>query len=124
MKKLNYRLVIFLLATFFGIAFSIPSFIGKQPRVNLGLDLQGGMYLVLGVKQDEAIKNKIKTIASTIKYISEKKELFIDNLKIENKKITFELIDKDDEKKWMKNLKVFLGLKLKNFQKMEVLSIL
>ena len=73
MKKLNYRLVIFLLATVFGIAFTIPSFIGKSPRVNLGLDLQGGMYLVLGVKQDEAIKNKIKTVASTIKYIVKKK---------------------------------------------------
>ena len=87
MKKLNYRLVIFILATIFGIAFTIPSFLGKNPKVNLGLDLQGGMYLVLGVKQDEAIKNKIKTIASTIKYISEKKELFIDNLKIKNNKL-------------------------------------
>jgi len=117
MKKLNYRLVIFLLATFFGIAFSIPSFIGKQPRVNLGLDLQGGMYLVLGVKQDEAIKNKIKTIASTIKYISEKKELFIDNLKIENKKITFELIDKDDEKKMDEELKSISGIKTQKLSK-------
>jgi len=50
MKKLNYRFIIFLLATLFGIAFTIPSFINKNPKVNLGLDLQGGMYLVLGVK--------------------------------------------------------------------------
>ena len=34
-----------------GVAFTIPSFIGKSPRVNLGLDLQGGMYLVLGVNK-------------------------------------------------------------------------
>jgi preprotein translocase subunit SecD len=47
MKKLNYRLVIFILAALFGIAFTIPSFIGKEPKVNLGLDLQGGMYLSL-----------------------------------------------------------------------------
>ena len=113
MKKLNYRLVIFLLATVFGIAFTIPSFIGKSPRVNLGLDLQGGMYLVLGVKQDEAIKNKIKTIASTIKYISEKKELFIDNLKVENNKVKFELIDKDDEKKMDEELKTIPGIEIK-----------
>ncbi|QCI27595.1 protein translocase subunit SecD [Caminibacter pacificus] len=112
MKKLNYRLVIFLLATLFGIAFTIPSFIGKQPRVNLGLDLQGGMYLVLGVKTDEAIKNQIKTIASTIKYISQKKELFIDNLKIHGDKITFELIDKDDMKKMDEELKNIKGIKV------------
>ncbi len=113
MKKLNYRLIIFLLATVFGIAFTIPSFLGKKPRVNLGLDLQGGMYLVLGVKQDEAVKNKLKTIASTIKYISEKKELFIDNLKIDNNKITFELIDKDDMKKMDEELKSIKGIEVK-----------
>ena len=84
MKKLNYRVVIFLLATIFGIAFTIPSFLGKNPKVNLGLDLQGGMYLVLGVKTKEAIKNQLKTIASTIKYISNKKELFTDNIKIKD----------------------------------------
>ena len=75
MKKLNYRVVIFLLATIFGIAFTIPSFLGKNPKVNLGLDLQGGMYLVLGVKGNEAVKSKIKTFSSTIKYITDKKEL-------------------------------------------------
>jgi len=112
MKKLNYRLVIFLLATVFGIAFTIPSFLGKNPRVNLGLDLQGGMYLVLGVKTDEAIKNQIKTIASTIKYISEKKELFIDNLSVHDNKVTFELIDKDDMKKMDEELKSIPGIKV------------
>jgi preprotein translocase subunit SecD len=113
MKKLNYRLVIFIIATIFGIAFTIPSFIGGKPRVNLGLDLQGGMYLVLGVKQDEAVKNKLKTIASTIKYISEKKELFIDNMKVGKNKITFELIDKDDAPKMDEELKTIKGITFK-----------
>jgi len=107
MKKLNYRVVIFLLATIFGIAFTIPSFLGKNPKVNLGLDLQGGMYLVLGVKTKEAIKNQLKTIASTIKYISNKKELFTDNIKIKDNSISFELLDKDDEAKMDKELKRF-----------------
>ncbi|WP_457560318.1 protein translocase subunit SecD [Caminibacter sp.] len=117
MKKLNYRLIIFIIATIFGIAFTIPSFIGGKPRVNLGLDLQGGMYLVLGVKQNEAVKNKLKTIASTIKYISEKKELFIDNLRIKNGKITFELIDKDDAPKMDEELKTIKGITFKKVLK-------
>ncbi|NPA11611.1 MAG: protein translocase subunit SecD [Epsilonproteobacteria bacterium] len=117
MMKINYRLAIFILAALFGIGFSIPSFLGKQPRVNLGLDLQGGMYLVLGVKSEEAVKNKIKTIASTIKYISEKKELFIDNLKISDNKITFELLDKDDESKMDKELKEIPGIKITKKEK-------
>jgi preprotein translocase subunit SecD len=112
MKKLNYRLVIFILAALFGVAFTVPSFIGKNPKVNLGLDLQGGMYLVLGVKGDEAVKNKIKTFASTIKYITNKKEIFIDNLKVNNDALKFELIDKDDETKMDKILKKLKGVQI------------
>jgi len=112
MKKLNYRLVIFIIAAIFGVAFTIPSFLGKEPKVNLGLDLQGGMYLVLGVKGDEAIKSKIKTFASTIKYITNKKEIFIDNLKIKNNFFSFELIDKDDEPKMDKVLKKLKGIEV------------
>ena len=113
MKKLNYRLVIFIFATIFGIVFTIPSFLGKNPKVNLGLDLQGGMYLVLGVKTNEAIKNKIKTIASTIKYIADKKELFIDKMKFLPDGFSFELIDKDDAPKMDEQLKKIPGIKVK-----------
>ena len=113
MKKLNYRLVIFILATIFGIAFTIPSFLGKNPKVNLGLDLQGGMYLVLGVKSEEAVKNKIKSIASAIKYLSDKKELFIDKLKTSNDSLSFELIDKDDASKMDEALQKIKGIEIK-----------
>lgn len=71
--------------------------------------MQGGMYLVLGVKGDEAVKSKIKTFASTIKYITEKKEIFIDNLKVNKDSLSFELIDKDDEPKMDKILKKLKG---------------
>ena len=119
MKKLNYRLVIFILATIFGIAFTIPSFLGKNPKVNLGLDLQGGMYLVLGVKSEEAVKNKIKSIASTIKYLSDKKELFIDRLKASDNALSFELIDKDDALKMDEELKKIKGIEIKKIPEKE-----
>ena len=74
--KISYRLVIFLLALVFGIVFSIPTFTQSEgAKVKLGLDLQGGMYLLLGVKYDEAIKSKLKTTAATIRYISQKRTL-------------------------------------------------
>ncbi len=117
MSRLNYRLVIFILAALFGIAFTIPSFINKNPKINLGLDLQGGMYLVLGVKGDEAIKSKIKSYASTIKYITDKKELFIDNLKTSKNSISFELIDKDDESKLDNELKILKGVTIQKTPK-------
>ena len=68
-KGLNYRLIIFLIATLFGIVFSMPTFLQteKGAKVSLGLDLQGGLYMLLGVKTDEAISSKLKSVAIGIK---------------------------------------------------------
>ena len=114
MKKQNsYRLFIFTLAIIFGIGLSIPTLINsKGPKIKLGLDLQGGMYLLLGVKYEDAIKAKIKTIAATIRYISQKKELYIDDMKITPKSLSFTLLDKDDAKAMNKEISTFKGLKI------------
>jgi preprotein translocase subunit SecD len=111
--KMSYRIVIFTLALLFGIVFSIPTFTnGSGAKVKLGLDLQGGMYLLLGVKYDEAIKSKLKTTAATIRYISQKEELYTDDIKVSDKGISFILLDKDDMKKMDKELSSFKGFKI------------
>jgi preprotein translocase subunit SecD len=111
--KVSYRLVVFILALLFGIVFSIPTFIGSDgAKVKLGLDLQGGMYLLLGVKYDEAIKSKLKTTAATIRYISQKKELYTDDVRVVENGIKFTLLDKDDISKMDTELKVFEGFKI------------
>ena len=111
--KMSYRIVIFTLALLFGIVFSIPTFTnGSGAKVKLGLDLQGGMYLLLGVKYDEAIKSKLKTTAATIRYISQKEELYTDDIKVSDKGISFILLDKDDMKKMDKELNSFQGFKI------------
>jgi preprotein translocase subunit SecD len=126
MKNISYRLVIFTLAFIFGIAFSIPSFTQSEgPKVKLGLDLQGGLYLLLGVKYDEAIKAKIKTTAATIRYISQKKELYTDDIQILKDGVKFTLLDKDDMKKMDEELKIFQGFKIdKKINKDEVVYYL
>ncbi len=126
MKNISYRLVIFTLAFIFGIAFSIPSFTQSEgPKVKLGLDLQGGLYLLLGVKYDEAIKAKIKTTAATIRYISQKKELYTDDIQILKDGVKFTLLDKDDMKKMDEELKIFQGFKIdKKINKDEVIYYL
>ncbi|NPA55607.1 MAG: protein translocase subunit SecD [Epsilonproteobacteria bacterium] len=113
MMKISYRLVIFILALLFGIAFSIPTFTNsKGPKVKLGLDLQGGMYLLLGVKTDEAIKSKLKVAAATIRYIAQKNELYTDDITTDGNSIKFTLLDKDDEKKMDEQLKILAGFKI------------
>ena len=69
MKFLNPRLLVFVVAILFGIAFSIPSFFDtKGSKITLGLDLQGGLNLLLNVDTDAAITARYASIASAIEY--------------------------------------------------------
>lgn len=105
--KLNFRLIILTLATVFGLVFSAPSLLqlDSGKKVTLGLDLQGGLHMVLGVKSDEAIKSRIKSIASSIKNHSEKKEILIESFSFDDDSVEITLLDKDE----VKNLKKFIS---------------
>ncbi|NCD12267.1 MAG: protein translocase subunit SecD [Epsilonproteobacteria bacterium] len=110
--KLNYRLVIFFIAVIFGVGMSMPTFLQseKGAKVSLGLDLQGGLHMLLGVKTEEAIQSKIKSIASSIKFFAQRGDIIIDDLRIAEEKITLTLLDKDEEKKLDAMLKEISGL--------------
>jgi preprotein translocase subunit SecD len=98
--KLNYRIVIFALAIVFGIVFSAPSLLQLKEgkKVTLGLDLQGGLHMLLGVKTEEATTSRIKSIAASIKHFGERKDILIDNLKFDDSSVSFSLLDIDDVK--------------------------
>jgi len=98
--KLNYRITLFALAIIFGIFFSAPSLFQLQDgkKVTLGLDLQGGLHMLLGVKTEEAVKSRIKSIAASVKHFSERKDILIDKLNFDENGITLTLLDKDDVK--------------------------
>jgi len=112
--KLNYRLVIFILAIIFGVGFSIPTFIQSDSgkKINLGLDLQGGLHMLLGVKTDEAIKSKIKSLASSVKYYCEDEEIVVDfdSIRIGDNEIEFVLLDDSESAKLEKMLSEITGL--------------
>ncbi len=95
---MNYRLIIFIVAIIFGVVMSVPSLLQteKGSKITLGLDLQGGLHMLLGVKTEEAIKSKIKTIASSIKFSTDDNDIIIDDLKIHDEFVSFELLDADE----------------------------
>jgi preprotein translocase subunit SecD len=105
--KLNYRIVVFALAIVFGLFFSAPSLLQMQDgkKVTLGLDLQGGLHMLLGVKTEEATKSRIKSIAASIKHFADRKDILVDELKFDESSISFVLLDDDD----VKSVKEFLG---------------
>ncbi len=112
---MNFRLILFIVAIIFGVGFSMPSLLQteKGAKINLGLDLQGGLHMLLGVKTDEAIKSKIKSLASTIKFYTEDEEIIIDDLKIKGDSVTFTLLDPDEKPALMKMLDEIKGLDVK-----------
>jgi len=116
---MNFRLIIFAVTVIFGVFFSIPSFLqlDKGPKVNLGLDLQGGLHMLLGVKTDEAIKSKIKSIASSIKYFCDDEDIVIDNLKVKQNEVSFELLDNSMKQKLDEELSKMKGLKIESHKK-------
>ncbi|MFK5881202.1 MAG: protein translocase subunit SecD [Sulfurospirillum sp.] len=122
---LNYRLVIFFIAIVFGVGFSLPTFLqtDKGDKISLGLDLQGGLHMLLGVKTDEAIKSKMKSIASSIKFFTDNNDIVIDNLRVKDDLVTFTLLDGDEEKNLDAMIKKIPGIQINKDKLSYVLSL-
>lgn len=118
----NYRLWVFIFAFAFGLFFSIPSlfqntgysFIENKPKITLGLDLQGGISLLLSVDVDEAIINKYKNIASTINFQIKNNNILINSLKNDTKSVSFNLLDSKSKIKLENMLKDIEGIEINN----------
>jgi len=98
MGKLNYRVVLFAFAFLFGVVFSIPSLTQSEEgkKITLGLDLQGGLHMLLSVKTEVALESKMKSIGTSVKYTLEKKDIVFEDLKVEDGKVIFEILDQDE----------------------------
>ena len=85
-------------AILFGVAFSVPSLFQteKGAKITLGLDLQGGLHMLLGVRTEEAVTSRIKSIASSIKHFTDRNEVLIDSLSVKEDRVHFVLLDSDD----------------------------
>lgn len=109
MRFLNIKTIVFIAIFIFGMALSIPSIFGIQgPKITLGLDLQGGLNILLGVNTDEAVKSKYSSIATQINHDTQNNDIFIDSLRASDFNISFELIDiskKDELDKILSNIK-------------------
>lgn len=110
--KLNFRIVVFALAIIFGVTFSVPSLLQTDggKKIALGLDLQGGLHMLLGVKTQEATKSRIKSIAASIKHFSERKDILLENITFDETGVMFSLLDSDDITHIKEYLKDFEGL--------------
>ncbi|RMH36972.1 MAG: protein translocase subunit SecD [Nitrospirae bacterium] len=93
MKKVGGRLALLLFATVLSIVLSIPSFpsiyrdlpdwakaILSERGLTLGLDLQGGMYLVLEVEEDRAVQIVVDRSIKVLREALEAAELAVEEI--------------------------------------------
>ncbi|MBO4318496.1 MAG: protein translocase subunit SecD [Mailhella sp.] len=77
MKTLRFRLLLSVIVLLVGLAYALPNagfisdgFLGKvlpQARINLGLDLKGGMNLTLGVDMEKAVQNTLSSVGQDVR---------------------------------------------------------
>ena len=91
MKNIPWRVVIVLSVIAVAVVYILPTFspaMWPHKKINLGLDLQGGMHLVLEVDTDKAVENAIERIAHELKTpltaILSSSELMTENVIEEN----------------------------------------
>ena len=53
-------------------------------KINLGLDLQGGSYLLLEIDNAPVIEQKLQNLTTTIRNYFKEQNIKINNIKIEN----------------------------------------
>lgn len=85
--NLRLRIGITLFVTLIGLLYVLPSFTAVREsslgnvlpdaKINLGLDLQGGMHLTLGVDIDKAIENNISQAGRDLRDIARDEGVFI-----------------------------------------------
>ena len=91
----NYPLwktfIVFLIITL-GVVFAIPSIIYKEDtgnwflenKINLGLDLQGGSYLLLEVESEILFKEELENFSDTIRLLSRENKVKINDINVNN----------------------------------------
>ena len=92
------RIIIVTLFSLFFILIATSNFFNYEnylfnKKINLGLDLQGGSYLLLEIDNTPVIEQKLQNLSITLRNFFKEKKIRINNLKINNQKLSFSVDD-------------------------------
>ncbi len=86
-KRLGWRALIVLAVVIVSLVYLVPSLVKTVPswwsaalptdRIHLGLDLQGGMHLILEVQTDKAVETGLESFSNDIKQILREKKVWV-----------------------------------------------
>ena len=88
------RIIFITLISFFFIIFALSNLFNfdnkiLNKKINLGLDLQGGSYLLLEIDNDPVIEQKLQNLTVTIRNYFKEKNIRITNFKLLNQTLVF-----------------------------------
>lgn len=78
MKNISWRVILVVAVTIAAIIYVLPSVkpgIWPHKKINLGLDLQGGMHLVLEVQTEKAVENTIERFSQELAELMRKERI-------------------------------------------------
>jgi preprotein translocase subunit SecD len=98
-----WKIVVVALAVVFGLLFSLPNAVpsGSLPgwlpgqRLNLGLDLQGGSYLLLEVDLDSLHKEQLTNITEEVRQALQKKQILFSGLGVTGDRVSVRITQPD-----------------------------
>lgn len=103
-------IIVILVITFLSIIFLAPTFLGdKLPSwwgkvfpnrgIRLGLDLKGGVFLLLGVKAEKAVEHELANIKESLTDELNKEKVLVKGFENHDKTITVSFFSKNDLEK-------------------------
>ena len=88
-------LIFFIISIFSILNFQSKDNLFLDKKVNLGLDLQGGSYLLLEINSDSLVQEKIQSKVIPLKKLFKENNLNYTDFKISNKNLNFNISDVD-----------------------------
>ena len=86
-------LIFFLISIFSALNLQNENNLVLDKKINLGLDLQGGSYLLLEINSDSLVEEKIQSKVIPLKKLLKENNLKYENFKIVEKKLSFKIDD-------------------------------
>ncbi len=93
-KSLKWRLIVTAVVFAGALTYLMPTFTKELPawwggflpkeEVRLGLDLQGGIHLILAVEEEKAVEGTIERLVLDMKEVLRKKDIFYDSIETED----------------------------------------
>ena len=111
----KWQLYLVILFSFFAIIFSLPNFLSKEilektpsfipsEKVVLGLDLQGGSYLLIEVDTQSVIKENLETFSDNFRTSLRKNKISYKKFNLEDQFFSFSLRDENKKNDLLKIL--------------------